>query len=351
MKKILTIVLSLVFLLTGLEGCANRETKSAGSSALSSPETSKMATESAKERSPELYCSTCFLANFTREILGDHGQVHVLIEGDPDAHHWEPSSGLMVDLSKSQGLIYSGAGLEAWLDKLKENLPETVKLLDSSKGVDLIKTTETEEADHDHDHEDEKAESREDKDHDHEDEHAHHHHGQYDPHIWLSPKNARIQSRNIANYLMELDPAHKEDYTKNLEKLDKKLEALDEKYTKELAPFSGKTIVVPHQAFGYLCRDYALKQVSIQGLLADGQPDAKKLAEIVDQAKKDGRKAIFRDAYGDDAMSKSLAEEIGGKVYPLYTLESISPEDQKAGADYFLLMEKNLESLKAGLQE
>ena len=71
----------------------------------------------------------------------------------------------------AQVIVISGAGLEDFLGDLLEG----ENLVDASAGIPLI----CPEGSHDHDHE----------------EDGHHH--EQDPHIWLSPANARQMARNM----------------------------------------------------------------------------------------------------------------------------------------------------------
>ena len=118
-----------------------------------------------------------------------------------EVHDFEPSAKDMADLSKAKVLFLSGADLESWKDKVEE--VSKIEMVDTSKGIDLIKAE---------DEEDEHEDSEKEEDHDHEDgeEEHHHHHGLYDPHVWLSPKNGIIQAKNIAEKLSEMDPKNKD---------------------------------------------------------------------------------------------------------------------------------------------
>lgn len=89
-------------------------------------------------------------------------------------------------------------------------------------------------------------------------------HGGEDLHIWMSLRLAQTEAKTIANALIEKYPEHKALYEKNLELFLNELNTLDIKLSAELAPFKGRTILVSHAAYGYLCRDYGLYQLSIE---------------------------------------------------------------------------------------
>ena len=328
-------------LLVALSACQNtpKEEKNATSQG------SISATMSESKEAPavtlRVIASTDAIYDFTKLIGQDRVEVVDLIEGDADAHHWEPTPKLLMQINEADLFLLNGAGLESWLPDVQASLTGKVKSVDLSDGVTLRKG----EADHDHEEDhDDHEEDHDDADHDDKEEHEHHH-GEFDPHYWLSPKAAAIQAKNIYEALVASDPQGKEVYDANYKALQEKFEALERDYAEKLKPYRGRSVIVPHEAFGYLFDAYGLKQIGLEGMLADGQPSAKKIAEIVDLAKKEGIKTVFYEAYGDDKEAESVAAEIGAKTAPLYTLEAESKEDRAKGENYFTFMQKNLEAL------
>lgn len=253
--------------------------------------------------------------------------------------------------------IYNGAGLESWTDKVINSLSnKDLKVVEASKGVELIKS------DHDEDeeeHEHEEVENNKNHDatnennnHVHEDEHDHedHQHGPMDPHVWISPKNAKIEMENIKNAFIELDKENADYYESNYEKYAKMLDELDAKYSESLNKLPNKTIVVSHEAYGYLCKEYGLTQIGIKGVNAETEPDAKKMAEIINYIKENKIKTIFTEELIDPKVSKIIADETGCEVKVLSPIEGLSEEEIKNNEEYFSIMDKNLENLVGALK-
>ncbi len=317
-----------------LTGCGSPK------SAESSQESSSSA-EAAKKMT--VYTSTDPIFDFASQIAGDRVQLVNLMPSGADAHHWEPSAQDIAAVSEADLLLLNGAQYEMWLSKVTDALGDHVKVVDTSTGVDLIRVSE----DHDHEEHAEEAshdheEHAEEADHDH--EHAHVH-GEFDPHYWMDVKAAEQQAKNVLQALIEADPEGKETYEANFAALQSKFDALNASYEKELKPFAGKSIVVPHEAFGYLCRRFNLQQVGIEGLLADGEPNAVRMKEIIDLAKAQGITAVFYEANEDPKLSEQIASEIGATTLPLHSLETITEEERAKGKDYFSIMEDNLKVL------
>lgn len=103
-----------------------------------------------------------------------------------------------------------------------------------------------------------------------------------DRHLWLSPKNLIVQVKTIQESLSALHPEEKELFEKNGTLLVRELENLDQKIKKILEKAPHRSFVVAHPAFGYFCRDYDLKQLSIE--FEGKEPTAKHLTQIIETA-------------------------------------------------------------------
>lgn len=259
------------------------------------------------------------LKEFTEAIGKDKVNVTSVLEGAVEPHDFEPKAKDLENINNSKIFVYNGLGMEPWVDKVLESLDtNNVILVDSSKGVNPIK------------------ESNE------EDEHEH---GEYDPHIWLSLKEAKVQSNNIKEALIKADPSNKDYYEKNYEEFSRELDDLYNEYKSKFDSLNHKKFVTGHAAFSYLCRDFNLEQNSIEGVYSEGEPSAKKLKELVEYSKKNNVKTIFSEENASPEMSKTLANEVGAKVEKIYSLES--KEDNK---NYIESMRSNLEKIYNSLK-
>lgn len=289
---------------------------------------------------------------FATAIGGEDVNVINLLPTGVEPHDWTPKSKDILNTSKAQLFLYNGAGLEGWVPNFLKGMGNgaTVKALEVSQGVDLIYTNE----DDGHNH----GQAGEDHDgHDHEAEetgHDHHaeEHGDHfiDPHTWVSPKSAIIIAENIKNSFIEVDPEHAANYESRYIELSEKLKELDLKFTTELAKTDKDEIVVSHQAFGYLCRDYGLTQHAIMGLSPDAEPRGQDIVALSKMVKEQGIKYIFFEELVSDKLAKTLAGEADVETLVLNPVEGLTSDQLKAGDNYFTLMEKNLQNLILALQ-
>lgn len=294
----------------------------------------------------------------TQQIGGDQVKVTNLIATGIEPHDWSPKSKDLLTASGADLLLYHGVGMETWIDSFMNGLEKDSKVVikEVSSGIDIIDNTAATE-EHDHAHEDEAA--TKEHDHAHEDEaateehdhgHSHDHSHAQDPHTWVSPKSALIIASNIKDSLVEVDPENSAIYEQNYEALREKLAALDERYEQELANVSLRTFVVSHQSFGYVARDYNLKQISIMGLSPSAEPRAQDIKNIAELVKKEGVRVIFFEELVSDKLAKMLASEAKVDTNVIHSLEGLTTKEEQDGQDYLTLMERNLQNLVEALQ-
>jgi zinc transport system substrate-binding protein len=271
-----------------------------------------------------------------------------LIPAGVEAHDWTPKSRELSDIRKAQMLVYNGAGFEGWVDDFLGSLENAKSplVVEATKGLDLIEVSEEEQSTHadEHGHEDEHGHAEESG---HKEEHAH---GNFDPHTWLSPLQAKKMSENIFNALVKADPEHKADYEKNFAAFSSKLDELHQFYKDSLANTKRKEIVVQHEAYGYLCRDYGLTQKAIMGISPDAEPTAQDMKEISDFVKKNDVKYILFEELVSDKVAKTLADDLNIGTLVFSPVEGLTEEQEAAGETYISMMEKNLTNLVKALQ-
>lgn len=301
-----------------------------------------------KEVKQVVYTSFFPIYDLTQSLAGPDFDVRSFMPLEAEAHDWEPSAKDIKDLAQADLLIVNGAGMEAWLPQVQEALPD-LKVLDLSQGLDLIKADHQDDADEDHDHHDEAEEA-----HDHEEDHGdhhHHHHGPNDPHSFLSPANAIQYVAKINQALGDLNSDKKDSVNERAQALSKDLEDLLTQYKEVFAQKKNKTFIVPHQAFGYLARDFGLNQYPLQGLTSVSEPDLKTIQEAIETCKKLDIKKVFYEFGGPSKGAETIAKEANIEAAPLATMEMKVPGKDGQDLHYKDLMEMNLKNIAESLNE
>jgi zinc transport system substrate-binding protein len=166
-----------------------------------------------------------------------------------------------------------------------------------------------------------------------------------DPHVWLDPVAFAETADRVAEGYANVDPDNADGYHSRAAELRGRLEAIDERYRTTLDDCRLGTLLVTHEAFGYLAQRYGLEQAGLAGLSPEGEPTAAALAEA-EALVRDGRvEAVFYEETEEGRrIAEAVGDDLGISALPLATLES-----RPAEGDYLTVMEANLVSLAEGL--
>ncbi len=218
-------------------------------------------------------------------------------------------------LEGAQAVVISGAGLEEFLEDV---LHGAQQLIDASGGLSLL------EGSHDHDH-----------------DHTGHVHEE-DPHIWLSPVNAKVMAANICQGLMHLYPQHEAQFRENLLSLQKELDALQAYGESRLQALSCRELVTFHDGFSYFAESFGLTILKAVEEESGSEASASDLIELITLVEDHGLPAVFTERSGADAAAQVIAAETGVKIFIL--------DMAMAGSSYFDAMYHNIDTVWEALQ-
>ncbi|HWR61089.1 MAG TPA: zinc ABC transporter substrate-binding protein [Clostridia bacterium] len=265
------------------------------------------------------------------EIAGEKAAVKVMVPAGAEPHDWEPTPKFAAELKAADIIVYNGTGMETWMEKILPVIEGgDTRLVDASRGIELLESEEHEEAEG-------------------QDEPEEHEHGLYDPHVWVSPMRLLQQAGNVYEAIVEADPQNEEYYEANMKELTTRLEKLDRDIRETSKSFRSNVIVVSHEAFGYFAEDYGLRQVAIRGINPQDEPSLSKMAELAEICRENNVRYVFFEKLTGPELSEALAGEVGAGTLVLNDAAGISEEDIKAGKDYITVMYENLDNLKKAL--
>ena len=233
------------------------------------------------------------LRYFTEAIAGDCFEVVSMVPKGSSPESYDPTPQQLVNLSKSQAYLRIGyIGFEqAWMKKLEANYP-TMKVYDTSKGVDLIRAEG-------HWHGD------------------HYHEGGVEPHIWNSTQNASVIADNIYAALCEMDADHQPEYKQRLDSL-KQVIARTDADVRTLLANADSTFLIYHPALSYFARDYGLHQISIEE--GGKEPSPATLKTLIETCRREGAQVIFVQQEFDQRNAQLIADELGIEIVPINPL-------------------------------
>ncbi|MFC7492603.1 MULTISPECIES: metal ABC transporter substrate-binding protein [unclassified Nocardioides] len=257
-------------------------------------------------------------------VAGDRATVANLTAPGGEPHDLE--------LTVKETAQVAQADLVVYLDGFQPSVDEAVETVAEGAALDVSEAVELRpagEADHDHAHEEEGEEE--------------HDHGDTDPHFWQDPLLMADLGDAMAEQLADIDPDHADEFRDNAADLRGDLEALDAAYADGLADCERHTVVVAHDAFGYLGR-YGLEFEPIAGLSPDAEPTPADLAHLQEVIADEGVTTVFYESLVSPDIAEQLANDTGAKVGVLDPIEGLT--DETADEDYLSLMEQNLAALE-----
>ena len=213
-------------------------------------------------------------------------------------------------------IVISGAGLEEFMEDILHNKA----VIDASVGIDLLESTTVHEHEHEHGH-----------DHDHEE----------DPHIWLSPVNAKSMAINICAGLCEQYPAHSDVFEQNLSVLIADLDALEAYGQAQLSTLHNHDLITFHDGFGYFAEAFGLQILEAVEEESGSEASAQELKHLITVVREHDLPAIFIEINGSVSAADVISRETGAKVYAL--------DMAMSGDSYFDAMYRNINTIKEAL--
>lgn len=240
-------------------------------------------------------------------------------------HDYQLLTGDMRLLSRADALLINGAGMEGFLPAVSAQLKD-LQVVDASAGISLLCSEEG----HQHSHDEEKQ----------------HSHGEYNAHIWLSPKNAVRMVQNLADGLAGLLPGEGEKIQANAAAYTARLEAQDRALADALAPYAHREIVTFHDSFPYFAKSYDLHIASVVSLEPNEPLSPRMLTGVIRTITEKGNPPLFAEPQYHSAALDTISRETGAPVFVLDTLAT-GPDSLTAYED---AMQYNLQVLLEALQ-
>ena len=247
----------------------------------------------------------------------------LIVDGYASPHGFamKPSHAKM--LQNADLIFWIGEDLESFLEKPLSSIAkkaEKIELMET-KGLQVLKFRERnifDEHDHDdHGHDDHGKKEDDHDDHGH-DDHDGHAHGEFDPHIWLDPINAKAMLNEMAEHLIENDPKNEAKYKSNLAKALQEIDKLTIDVMTDLS--SSVASIVFHDAYQYFEKRFNVNILGAFTVNTDVMPGAEQLAEIREIIEHDKVACVFSEPQFNPDIIKAVAKDMNiktGVVDPL----------------------------------
>ncbi|MDC0351168.1 zinc ABC transporter substrate-binding protein [Candidatus Pelagibacter sp.] len=268
-------------------------------------------------------------------LMDGVGKPDLIVDGyaSPHGFSMKPSHAKM--LQDAHLIFWVGEDLENFLEKPLNSIAkkaEKIELMDI-KGLNVLSFRERnifdEHDDHD-DHEEHAKKKKDDHDdhdnhddhdghakkkkddHDDHDDHEGHGHGEYDPHIWLDPINAKVILKEMTEHLIENDSKNASTYKSNLDKALKDIDKLTMDVMTELN--QSVASIVFHDAYQYFEKRFNVNILGAFTVNTDVMPGAEQLAQIREIIEHDKVSCVFSEPQFNPDIIKAVAKDMNIKT-------------------------------------
>ncbi len=260
----------------------------------------------------------------------------LIVDGYASPHGFamKPSHAKM--LQNADLIFWVGEDVENFLEKPLGSIAKKAEKIElmQIKGLQVLKFRERnifdDHDDHGHDDHDKKedhdshAKKEDHDDHgkkeDHDDhgkkedhdDHERHAHGEFDPHIWLDPINAKVILNEMVEHLIENDPKNEAKYKSNLDEALKDIDKLTIDVMTELS--NSVSSIVFHDAYQYFEKRFNVNILGAFTVNTDVMPGAEQLAEIREIIEHDKVACVFSEPQFNPDIIKAVAKDMNIKT-------------------------------------
>ena len=278
----------------------------------------------------------------------------LIVDGYASPHGFalKPSHAKM--LQEADIIFWVGEDLENFLEKPLNSIAKKAEKIELIEAIGLNKLKFRErnifDGHDDHGHDDHGHKKKDDHDahghdedghkkkddHDDHDDHEGHHHGEFDPHIWLDPINAKIILNEMVEHLIENDAKNASTYKSNLDKALKDIDKLTMEVMTELNQSTSS--IVFHDAYQYFEKRFNVNVLGAFTVNTDVMPGAEQLAEIREIIEHDKVSCIFSEPQFNPDIINAVAKDMDIKTGVLDPLgATLNP-----GKDLYFDLIKNM---------
>lgn len=266
------------------------------------------------------------LYDILRQVGGEKVEAILLLPPGSSPHTFEITPSQVKSLQKADFLLTIGANLDDWALSLADNAPQA-QTISLDEVVFLRPFAEHEEDEHEED----------------EDEHEH---GDFDPHYWLSPSNARLIAVYLATILGEFNPENNDYYQARAQDFIASLTEKESQWLAQLDALENRNLLVFHDAWYYFAEYFDLNIVGSFEAFPGKSPSPQYLVSLQTKIRDNQVKAIFIEPQLSSEVASALANDLAIKISTLDPLGGGSGRNS-----YIELLEYNVATIVDALSD
>ena len=253
---------------------------------------------------PRVVVSIFPLGDLTALVAGTDLTVDVLVPPRADPSTFEPSPRRLRELAGARAFILVGGGMDDWSQAVLAGTDDVTRVV-LNDGITLRKGGE----------------------------------GTDDPHVWLDPVLVRDSwlPRIVATLVAARPDAEEALEARGLVVADS-LTTLAAWMSARLAPVRGRPFVATHSAWSYMAARHGIPELGAVYPSPGQEPSPRGLADLVQQARAAGVRAVFTEPQLGDTGARALADELG---VPVYVLDPLGGPGLEGRETYLEMMRFN----------
>ena len=175
------------------------------------------------------------------------------------------------------------------------------------------------------------------------DNHDDHGHGEFDPHVWLDPINAKAIVHEIEEALVKADPKNAKKYEANADRIAEDLDQLVRELRAQLEPVQEKGFIVFHDAYQYFEQRFGVSAIGSITVSPEVMPGAERVSDLRNKIRDLKATCVFSEPQFEPKLVKTLVEGTGAQTG---VLDPLGASLTKGPDLYFQLVREMAHSLK-----
>ncbi len=263
--------------------------------------------------------TTTQVGDWARELAGREVEVHQILSANADPHEYEPRPDDVEALAAADLIVRSGGDLDAWIGEAAKDAGSDARIVDLGEGLPHPRRGDG---------------------------------GEFDPHWWHDPRNARAAVARLADAIAQAAPSSagrvrsaERRYARAVGELDRAIGRCFQQ-----VPAARRKLVTDHDAFGYLAARYGLDVVGtvIPARTTVAQPSAGELSDLARTVEREHVAAVFPESSLSPKLAEAIARETGASAARELYGDTLGPEGSRGGT-YLGMERSNADAIVRGL--
>ena len=270
------------------------------------------------------------IAFITQAVSDGVTNTDILLPDGASPHTYSLKPSDLAKIKTAELIIWVGEDLETFM-------PTVLKSIDNNKQIELmdIPTIKSLLRTSTNNHDQQET-------HSHNNDSDHDHHGEYDEHIWLSPKIAKEIAQAVHDKLITIYPDKKDIIDENLNEFTVKLAETEQNIAKKLINVQNSGYFVFHDAYGYFESQFGLKNLGSFTINPAVQPGVQTVYAIKRELKEHQAVCVFREPQFSPAVIEKIVNGTDVRIGELNPLGTDITLSKNAYSQFLLRLTQQL---------